>query len=199
MWICVLDILISVSTLVEPEEKETQRISSLSSNLYQKAECRSVGIWNLHWRRCHWPLIPAICLGGQFRRTPESVNTVPTSWSGPSADTLTPTVTLVHFPHLVVTSRCDSDYALLCWNNMRLIVDLKCTGLMVRWGLLQKPSLLFLNVCPSTQYFFGLLKLLAVPWGFAKLFASLLSLKCLCSLLMPVHTLWTRTRVFSLW
>lgn len=199
MWICVLDILISISTLVEPKEKETQRISSLSSNACIKKQNADQWGFGISTGGTNWPLIPAICSGGRFRRTPESVNTVPTSWSGPSADTLTPTVTLVHFPHLVVTSRCNSDYALLCWNTMWLIVDLKVYWPHGRWGLLQKPSLLFLNVCPPTQYFFGLLKLLAVPWGFAKLFASLLSLKCLCSLLMPVHTLWTRAHVFSLW
>lgn len=123
-------------------EGNPKNIQFIQQYLYQKAECRSVGIWNLHWRLSHWPLIPAICSGGRFRRTSESVNTVPTSWSGPSADTLTPTMTPVHFPHLV-TSRCNSDYALLCWNTVRLIVDLKWTGLMVDEDFYTNPARYF--------------------------------------------------------
>lgn len=143
MWICVLDILISISTLVEPKEKETQRISSLSSNTcIQKQNADQWG-FGISTGGTHWPLIPAICSGGRFCRTPESVNTVRTSWSGPSADTLTPTVTLVHFPHLVVNLRCNSDYALLCWNTMWLIVDLKYTGLMVDEDFYRNPACYF--------------------------------------------------------
>lgn len=124
-------------------EGNPKNIWFIQQYLYQKAECTSVEIWNLHWRLSHWLLIPAICSGCQFRRTPESVNTKRTSWSGPSVDTLTPTMTLVHFPHLVVTSRCTSDYALLCWNTMQLIVDLKCSGLMVEEDFYTNPACYF--------------------------------------------------------
>jgi len=109
-----------------------------------------------------------------------------------------PTMTLVHFPQLVVILRCNSDYALLCWKTTWLIVDLKCTVLTVDEDFCTNPGYLsFLNIFLPTQYFFGLLELLGVPWGFYSLmlFANLLSLKCPYSLLMPVHTLWACTRV----
>ena len=176
---CVLDILISRSTLVEPEVKETQRISNLSSDACIKSECRSAGIWNLHLGPpSSVTYSSSIHSGCWLPRTPESANTVPTSWSGLSVDELTH-----HDPCAFSTlSRYFKMQFCLCTPLLKYHV-VNC-GLEVycphgRWGLLYKSSLSVIS-----EYLSSYTILFWPPW------TTCSSLRFLVSCFSPVFCHW---------
>ena len=154
-------------------EINTKSIQFIQQHLYPTAEYRSAGIWNLHLRRLIWSLTPAVydqVVNFAQLLSPQILNQQAAGCSAPSLAEVpmsSPHCDCLQIPCLGVALRCNSDFALLCWNSMGLIADLKCTAYMVNVDLCTNPA------CPSllnsillAHGFFGLLELSAVPWGF---------------------------------
>lgn len=162
-----LDILISRSALVEPGWKKPKEYL-----IYSAIPVSNSRIWiSRHLEST----LEASLVGCLFQQNMLRLLISPNSWvckyctnklAWPKCGWAHPTMTLIHIPQLVVILRCNSDYALLCWKTTWLIVDLKCTVLTVDEDFYTNPAYpSFLNIFLPTQYFFGLLELLAVPWG----------------------------------